>query len=131
LTRKPGALFTGSGRRSICLTKSGAALKHFGIGTFGGNDFDQRHLGHRVEEMDSDQPFRPRQHGPQVLDAQARGIGRQHCVRPDARFELLEQGLLGPGVLEDGLDHHVGLACTVPFGIGNQAIHDVAQLAHP
>jgi hypothetical protein len=109
--------------------ESDAALQHFGVAAAGGDHFDQRHLRHRVEEVNPDQ-----------------ALGRASAVRKSSmrRLEVLvastASGLitasslassarLASRSLEDRLDHHVGLAGAVAVGIGNQPVHDVAQFA--
>ena len=67
------------------------------------NDFDQRHHGHRVEEVHADEAVRTSGHSSQLGDADRtgvggdQGLGRQHAVELaqdlDFQFEVFGGGL--------------------------------------
>ena len=78
--------------------------------------------------MNADEARRVREHRIQVFELEAGSIGRQYGVRLHHGFEFLEQPMLRFQILEDRLDHHVGLRRAAPLGVGDQAIHHIAQL---
>ncbi len=72
------------------------------------DDLDQHHLGDRVEEVQADQASGIGEAARELLEDDARGVGRENGVRLHARLELRVELALGVGVLEDRLDDDVG-----------------------
>ena len=71
------------------------------------DDFDQRHLVDRREEVDPDEVLLPLDAGRQTGDRQRRGVGPEQRVRLDDVLDLLEHLVLEVLVLEHRLDHEV------------------------
>ena len=80
------------------------------VGLEAGNDFDDFHQGHRVEEVEARQTLRMGQHRSDRCHRQRRCIGRQSCAGCHHRFQILEELLFDTEVLNDGLDHQVAIA---------------------
>jgi hypothetical protein len=78
---------------------------HGGVGLQAGDDLDQLHQRHRVEEVHADEAPRQAQPGSQGGDRDRGGVRGQQAVLADARLEVAEQLRLRRRVLDDGLDH--------------------------
>ena len=82
LTRKPGALFTGSGSLSIWRTNAAACATMLSRVSLPDHDLDEHHLRHGIEEVEPDERDRVGERLRDLLQRDARRIGREHRVRP-------------------------------------------------
>jgi hypothetical protein len=122
LTTNPGELRQGRARECERVLDDVIARRR------GADDLDQRHLGHRVEEVQADEPAGIREVPGEVLEHDARGVGRKHRFRLHARLELRVQPALRIGVLEDRLDHDVGLGHARPLDVRPQSRRHLRDL---
>ena len=84
------------------------------VGPLGPHDLQQRHHRDRVEEVEPDHPLGVRQVGRHRGDRQRRGVGGQHALGRDDLLQLGPDLLLDAEVLEDRLDHEVGVGEGAP-----------------
>ena len=68
---------------------------------------DERHQRCRVEEVQPDDPIRPRRRGGDLRHRQRRRVRREHGSRVADPFELDEERALRAELLHDRLDHEV------------------------
>ena len=129
LTRNPGALFTGSGSLSIWRTNAAACGTRTSPRLPADHDLDQHHLRDRIEEMQADEPRRIGERTRDLLERNARRIGRQDRLGLRLLLERREQRPLGVDVLEDRLDDDVGARDAVTRHVRNQPIVRVAHAA--
>ena len=88
-----------------------------------GDDFDERHLGDRVEEVDTAEAFRCLQATAQSLQQDRGGVGGQDGIALHLCFALLVDGPFDLRVLRHNLDDEIGLGETVTGDIGHQPVH--------
>jgi hypothetical protein len=93
----------------------------------GAHHLDQRHHRHRVEEMHAHQPGRV---GSAAAMSAMRRLEVLEAISASGRapLDVGEQRALGLQVLEDRLDHHVGLGHAVAGRVGDQAVEGEAHL---
>ena len=100
----------------------GAALLHLLVARLRTlDDLHQRHLRHRIEEVDADQAAGVGERLGDLLDHDGGGVGREHRAGLQLALDRLEEVLLGLQPLHDGLDHHVGAGDVGTAGIGEEA----------
>ncbi len=92
--------------------------QHFVAGVLATDDFHQRHLVHRAEEVDTDKVRLVLHALGQAGNRQGRGVGAEHGVRIHHVFDFLEYLVLEFGVLEHRLDHKVHAGQV--FGVGRR-----------
>ena len=88
------------------------------------NDFHQRHLVGRREEMKADKAIWPLACLRQQADGQGRGIAGQHAAGRQHGVQLLGDLGLDGAVFKHGFDHHVGIAQQLVVGAGCDAGKD-------
>lgn len=88
------------------------ALEHGLVGALGRNQLGQVHVARRVEEVHAAKTMAQLlgQHIRQLVDAQAGGIGCQHCMLRDERGDLLVQVLLPVHAFGDRFDDQIAVA---------------------
>ena len=128
LTRKPGALFTGAGSRSIAAEERARLRQHVGRHLVVAHHLDQLHARHRIEEMQADELLGPLQAGAQLLQRNARRVGGEDRVRPHLRLDRGIDLALELERLRHRLDHQVGGAHALAREIGDQPVERVARL---
>ena len=79
------------------------------VGLLALDDLQQRHHRDRVEEVEADDPLGVLEVGGHLRDRQRRGVRRQHALRRDDLLDVGEHRLLDRHLLEDRLDHEVGV----------------------
>ena len=86
-------------------------VERAGVGAFGADDFDQRHVARRVEEMNAAEarPHRLGQALGQHVHRQAGGVGGDDGLRPEMRRDLGVEVVLPVHALGNGLDDQVAL----------------------
>ena len=113
---KPGKSFTSAG----VLPSSSESSTISRDGLVGGprraDDLDQRHHGHRVEEVHPDHTLGPAGHLGQGRDRDRGCVGGEHRLGPERDVGAAEDVLLHAGVLDHGLHHQVGV-CQVVHGL--------------
>jgi len=92
-----------------------------GIESIVGDDFDQRHHRHWIEEVQAEELSRARHGRAQGVEGDGRGVGGQQLALVELRFHLAVQILLGLEVLVDRLDHEIGFGHAGAVHIGLQA----------
>ena len=101
-----------------------AALAHLVLAALGAADhLDQRHLRHRIEEVDADETAGIGQRRGDLLDHDRGGVGGEDGAGLELALERLEEVLLDLELLDDRLDHHVGAADALARRVGDQARH--------
>ncbi len=90
---------------------------------------DELHARHRIEEMDADQPLRPRQALAQLLERDARRVGGEDRVRLHLRLDAGKDLSLEVEHFRHRLDDQVGGGDAVALEIGDQAVERIAHLA--
>ncbi len=97
------------------------------------DDLDQLQPRHRIEEVQSDEPLRRFQRGAQVLQRNARCVGREDRARLHFRLQPGIDLLLQFQLFRHRLDDQVGIAHAFAVEIGNepvQRVTDVGGFAH-
>ena len=84
--------------------KGKASLEGVGTRGVGAHDLHQRHQGHGIEEVQSDESIRPASSRGHRLDGQARGVGGEDGARPAQEVQLRPEAVLDGEVLGDRLD---------------------------
>ena len=97
------------------LARHAAADRHHGVrhprrGLEAGDDLDQPHQRHRIEEVHAADALGVLALRRDRGDRERGGVRRDDGLGPDQLVELGEQRLLGVEPLDDGLDDDVGLA---------------------
>ena len=82
--------------------------------------FDQRHLRHRVEEVQAEKTLRRGEVLAQLVQRNARGIAGEDLVGLELRLDLRVQLALRFGVLVDRLDCQIGGSHAAAVDIGTQ-----------
>ncbi len=89
----------------------------------GDDDLEQRHPLDRREVVHAQHRLGPRRRGGDLADRKRRGVGGEHGLRSRDLLNLPEDRLLQLERLEDGLDHQVAVAETLPVGRGGDPEH--------
>ena len=78
---------------------------------------NQRHLCHRVEEVQADEPTRIGERRSQFFELDRGGVGRNDCTGSQPGLEFSVERTLRIDVFHDGLDHEIGrrdaIACKI------------------
>ena len=127
LTRKPGALFTGAGSRSMRPRKARASASTSARDLVVADDLDQLHARHRIEEMNADEPLRPRQSFAQLLERNARRVGGEDRAGLHLRLDAGKDLALEFEIFRHRFDDQIGAGNAVALEIGNQAVERVAH----
>ena len=128
LTKKPGALFTGAGNRSMRPRKARAVGQHLVGDLVVAHHLDELHARHRIEEVNADQPLRPRQPFAQLLQRNARRIGGEDGVGLHLRLDTGEDLAFEIENFRHRLDDQIGGGNAGAVEIRDQAIERVAHV---
>ncbi len=93
------------------------------------DDFDKLHARDRIEEVDADQPLRPRQSLAQLLERDARRVGGENGVGLNLRLDAGEDLALQIENFRHSLDDQVRGGDAFALEIGDQAVERVAHSA--
>ncbi len=114
--RLPDATGQRHGRRQGCV-----------VALCGAHDFDQGHLGNRVEEVEAHHTLGV-ERGPRHLrDAERAGVRGQHRGRSRQAIEAREHVVLGVHRFDDRLDHEISQRQTGPVGRRRHAVERVSR----
>ena len=80
MTRKPGRAAAGQGQLVDLRVKASAGLHVSALRALGRDDLDQRHLRHRIEEVQADEPAGVGELCRELLEHDARGVGGEQRV---------------------------------------------------
>ena len=101
-----------------------------GVGVAGGDQFDQRHVARRIEEMDAAEPAAGfgRQRFGQAVDRQAGGVGGDDGVGRNVRRDLAVEIVLPFHLFGDGFDDQVafGQLLKMLLVVGHVDVGDAA-----
>ena len=118
---------TGAGQPVDAAEEGARVGQHVGCDLVVADHLDKLHARDRIEEMDADQPFRPRQSLAQLLERNARRVGGEDRVRLHLRLDAGEDLALEFEIFRYRLDDQIGAGDSVALEVGNQAVEGVAH----
>src|SRR5882724_358032 len=94
------------------------------------HDLEQPHHVGGAEEVHADHAVRPLGGGGDLVHVQRGGVGGEHCPRLADLVDLREDFLLDRHLLEDSLDHDVGVGDLAPVGGAGDQPHALLDVLH-
>ena len=92
------------------------------------DDLDQLQPRHRVEEVQPEQPLGPRKRAAQILQRNARGVGRKNSTRFHLRLKPGIDLLLQLQLFRHRLDDEVGVADAFGLHVRHQPVECIADI---
>jgi len=108
LAINPGSVLYAHGNATQLLADLHRVRERFLGCTCGLDDLNEREGPGRVEEVETDDTFRPSARGCEVAERERRGVAGHQGTRFGDRSEGAKDTGLGVQVFDDRFDHHVG-----------------------